>query len=89
MLAKKWRGALLFHTYAVFKREIEEIQSLGYGLGRYVSVIGCNDSAVCPACKSVQQRGIMPIAEVPELPLETCTHEIGCRCSIAYALPPE
>lgn len=38
----------------------------------------------CPACQAIAQR-TYPISEVPELPYEACSHEMGCRCTMAKA----
>jgi hypothetical protein len=32
----------------------------------------------CPACQQVQ--GTYDIDKVPHLPVEGCSHELGCRC---------
>jgi hypothetical protein len=50
---------------------------------KIVYIISCaNDSLVCPACKKLSGKRFK-ISEVPELPYEQCTSEMGCRCDVA------
>jgi hypothetical protein len=38
----------------------------------------------CPACEAIAQKTYR-LSEVPELPYEGCTHEMGCRCMMREA----
>ena len=43
---------------------------------RYVRISVAHDA--CPACMELQ--GTYPKEEVPVLPVEGCSHGLGCRC---------
>ncbi len=43
---------------------------------KYIRVVVAADA--CPACLAMQ--GTYSKAEVPQLPVEGCSHENGCRC---------
>mgnify|MGYP000399417126 CR=1 FL=1 len=43
---------------------------------RYVRLVVAQDC--CPACREVE--GAYAKDEVPSLPVESCSHELGCRC---------
>lgn len=38
----------------------------------------------CPACAAITQQ-TYPLSEVPELPYDGCSHEMGCRCMMIEA----
>jgi hypothetical protein len=38
----------------------------------------------CPACAAIAQQ-TYPLSEVPELPYDGCSHELGCRCMMIEA----
>jgi len=40
--------------------------------------IAVNEDA-CPACQKM--RGSYPLQTVPQLPVDGCSHPLGCRCS--------
>jgi hypothetical protein len=66
---------------ALAHREIlEKIQS--GGIATKVRILANQDS--CPVCRSVE--GAYEFDEVPELPLEGCSHPMGCRCYYAPVL---
>jgi len=44
----------------------------------YLAVVARDDNA-CEACKSVADRGYLPL-RAPPLPVESCTSAFGCRC---------
>jgi hypothetical protein len=46
---------------------------------RKVEILGSEDS--CPACKKLAGKRFS-IDNIPELPYERCTHEMGCRCEV-------
>ncbi|HSO28121.1 MAG TPA: hypothetical protein VLS48_08635 [Anaerolineales bacterium] len=43
---------------------------------RYVRVAVADEC--CPACR--EQQGAYPKDEIPRLPIEACSHPLGCRC---------
>jgi len=58
-------------TTAVARKEFESNQRV-----KYVRMLVGVDS--CPACQSLE--GTYEKDAVPILPLEGCSHELGCRC---------
>lgn len=54
----------------------ETLERIRSGLATKVRILASRDS--CPACKSVE--GAYAFDEVPELPVEGCSHPHGCRC---------
>jgi hypothetical protein len=46
-----------------------------------VQVYNCNDHFVCSACHVLAEQE-HKLDEMPELPYEKCTSELGCRCGI-------
>jgi hypothetical protein len=70
-------AALLLHSHAIFLRALDEIQQNGFI--ESVTVNTCNDDLVCSACKELSSTQIL-IEEMPELPYEKCTSDVGCRC---------
>lgn len=52
------------------------------GIATKVRILANHDS--CPVCKA--QEGAYQFDEVPELPLEGCSHPQGCRCMYAPIL---
>ncbi len=55
------------------RASLERIRS---GLATGVRILASRDS--CPVCKSYE--GAYDFDDVPELPLEGCSHPNGCRC---------
>ncbi|MGB9672956.1 MAG: hypothetical protein ACPL3P_02375 [Anaerolineales bacterium] len=49
---------------------------------KYIRLTVSSDS--CPACKAAE--GTYPKDQVPRLPIEGCSHELGCRCHYTPAL---
>jgi len=47
--------------------------------GKLVEILGCDDGCICEACEEIAGKKFK-IDEVPELPYEKCTEEMGCRC---------
>jgi hypothetical protein len=73
-------AARLIEANAYYKRNMRELVRNGK---KIVYIISCaNDSLVCPACKKLSGKRFK-ISEVPELPYEQCTSEMGCRCDVA------
>ena len=52
------------------------------GIATKVRILANHDS--CPVCRSVE--GAYAFGDVPELPLEGCSHPMGCRCFYAPVL---
>ncbi len=65
---------LLFYAW----HRVNLAQYRNYGVTE-VKVLGAADS--CAACKRISGKRFM-IEQVPELPYEYCTHEMGCRCRV-------
>jgi hypothetical protein len=59
---------------ATQKKALENIKN---GLATKVRIMVHQDC--CPACRAAE--GAYEFDEVPELPLEGCSHPGGCRCS--------
>lgn len=68
---------ILFHVS--HQRSIAQYRAAGV---RRVEILATDDS--CPVCKRLAQRKYR-LGEVPELPHEQCTSEMGCRCTIVVA----
>lgn len=49
------------------------------GVVKQVEILAAQDS--CDACKKISGKRFK-LSEVPELPYEHCTHEMGCRCAL-------
>lgn len=49
------------------------------GVVKQVEILAAQDS--CDACKKISGKRFK-LSEVPELPYEHCTHEMGCRCTL-------
>jgi len=49
------------------------------GVVKRVEILAAPDS--CDACKKISGKRFK-LGEVPELPYEHCTHEMGCRCTL-------
>jgi hypothetical protein len=64
---------------AEHKAALEKIKS---GLATKVRILANRDG--CPACRAVE--GVYDFDDVPELPVEGCSHGDGCRCHYAPVL---
>ncbi len=64
---------------ATQQKALEQIKN---GLATKVRIMANRDC--CPACRAAS--GAYEFAQVPELPLEGCSHPNGCRCSYAPVL---
>ena len=58
------------------KEQKKALENIKKGLGTGVRILASRDS--CPACKAME--GAYAFEEVPQLPLEGCSHPDGCRC---------
>jgi hypothetical protein len=67
-------------TAETHRRMLEKIQS--GGIATKVRVLANHDC--CPVCRRVE--GAYDFDDVPELPLEGCSHPLGCRCFYAPVL---
>lgn len=70
----------LIEFNAYFKRELRDFVQNGEKKVYINSYV--NDDLVCPACKKMSGKRFN-ISEIPELPYEQCTSEMGCRCSVS------
>jgi len=68
---------VVFYTY--HQRSIAQYRATGV---KTVRILATNDS--CAACKKLARRKYK-ISEVPGLPYEKCTHEMGCRCTMVVS----
>jgi hypothetical protein len=64
-----------YEKSAAHHREV--LERIRNGLATKVRILASHDS--CPVCKALE--GAYEFDEVPELPLEGCSHPWGCRCS--------
>jgi len=72
-------AARMILFYASHQRSIAKYHAAGV---RRVEILATDDS--CPACKKLTQKKYQ-LKEVPELPYEQCTSEMGCRCTTVVA----
>lgn len=70
----------LIEFNAYFKRDMRDFVLNGAKKVYINSYV--NDDLVCPACKKISGKRFN-ISEIPELPYEQCTSEMGCRCSVS------
>jgi hypothetical protein len=56
---------------AIFRKELQENPRVSY------IRISVNDDC-CPACNAVE--GVYSKESVPALPVDGCSHNLGCRC---------
>jgi hypothetical protein len=70
----------LIESNAYFKRDMRDFARNGAKKVYINSYV--NDDLVCPECKMLGGKRFN-ISEIPELPFEQCTSEMGCRCSIS------
>lgn len=68
-------AARMITFYAYHQRNITQYRAAGV---KTVRILATDDS--CAACKKLARKRYK-ISEVPELPCEHCTHEMGCRCT--------
>lgn len=66
---------LLFH--AQHQANLERYREWGI---KSVDIIAANDQHQCEACRKLAGRR-HKLSEVPELPYEKCTSDLGCRCT--------
>ena len=52
------------------------LKNIREGLATRVRVLASRDS--CPACRAME--GAYELNEAPQLPVEGCSHALGCRC---------
>lgn len=71
-------AARMFLFYASYQADIANYRQSG--VVKQVEILATKDS--CGACKKISGKRYK-LSEVPELPYEHCTHEMGCRCTVA------
>ena len=64
----------------VHREALKRIQEGGVATG--VRILASHDS--CPVCKAYE--GAYSFDDAPQLPLEGCSHPLGCRCQYAPIL---
>lgn len=57
-------------------RHHETLERIRSGLATRARILASRDS--CPVCKTFE--GAYDFDDVPELPIEGCSHPHGCRC---------
>jgi hypothetical protein len=67
----------MFLFFALHKRTVSNY--IDSGVIREVSILAAADS--CEACKAIGGRKFR-LNEIPELPFEHCSHQMGCRCTV-------
>lgn len=70
---------LLFH--AQHQANLERYRKWGI---KSVQILTANDQRHCEACRKLDAK-TYKLSEVPELPYEKCTSEMGCRCNAVAA----
>jgi SAP domain len=70
----------LIESNAYFKRDMRDFVRNG-AKKVYINSYA-NDDLVCSACKKISGKRFN-ISEIPELPYEQCTSEMGCRCGVS------
>lgn len=69
----------MFLFYAKHRVEMENYRKLDFV--KHIKILATDDS--CETCKQLSKK-TYKLDDVPELPHEHCTHEMGCRC-MAFA----
>jgi hypothetical protein len=72
-------AARMIEFHAHYQRDIARYRAWGV---KTVEILATDDS--CAACKKLAKKKYK-IDQVPELPYEKCTSEIGCRCTTVAA----
>ncbi len=62
---------------ALHRTQMAEYREMGV---KSVRILGCNDDVMCEACRKLQGKKLR-LNDVPDLPYEKCTSDLGCRCS--------
>jgi len=73
---------ILFHAHFLYN--LQEYKEMGVKRAYFISYV--NDDFICPECKKLDGKGFK-ISELPELPYEKCTSEMGCRCTTSACKP--
>ncbi|MCA9938227.1 MAG: hypothetical protein KC418_06270 [Anaerolineales bacterium] len=60
----------------------EALKKIKGGLATKIRILANHDC--CPVCRQAQ--GAYEFDDVPELPVEGCSHPQGCRCTYAPVL---
>jgi len=73
-------AARMLAFYAWHQVRMEEYRKSDFV--KSVEVLTANDEHVCEACRNLATKEYK-LSEVPELPYEKCTSEMGCRCGVS------
>jgi hypothetical protein len=68
---------------ASFRDELKAMAADGV---THVVILTCESS--CDGCLKHDGK-VYAIADIPDLPIADCTHELGCRCVLGAAFPGE
>ncbi|MFZ2316100.1 MAG: SAP domain-containing protein [Gammaproteobacteria bacterium] len=66
----------MMRFHIIYINQIKKMEACGIEQGR---ILGCGAS--CEECLKIENR-IDLLHDLPELPYESCTNEMGCRCTI-------
>lgn len=72
-------AARMIFFHAIHQEEMKQLRESGFV--KFVEIFNNNPDS-CKACKNLANR-IYRLEEVPELPYEHCTSEMGCRCLVS------
>lgn len=70
-------AARMFLFYGSYQADMERYRKWGI---KSVQIISGSDQHQCQACRKLAGRKYK-LSEVPELPFEKCTSDLGCRCT--------
>lgn len=70
-------AARMFLFHAIYQSNVANYMQSG--VVKQVEILVSQDA--CEACKKISGKRFK-LSEVPELPHEHCTHEMGCRCTL-------
>jgi len=70
-------AARMLEFYALHQVRLEEYRESR--VVKSVEIVTANDEHACEACRRLASRKYK-LSEVPELPYEKCTSDMGCRC---------
>lgn len=74
-------AARMMIFYATHQIQMAQYRKLGV---KKIKIITANDTYVCEACQKMASKEYR-LSQVPELPYEKCTCEMGCRCTAVVA----
>lgn len=77
-----YTAARMLEFYAL--HQVDQAQHRKSGVVKSVEILVCSDGRTCGACRKLANKKYR-LSEVPELPYEHCTSEMGCRCTTVAA----